>query len=87
MTAQHAADPQPSPADGGPTVNQQPPSFEISHQGSISLFRPRPRDARQWLNTHCPAGDDHTYYSGALVVEYRYVADLALLAREAGLLV
>ena len=57
----------------------------VSFQGSISLFHPMTDSAREWMRAHCPAGNDHQYFCGALVVEARYVEDLLVHAREDGL--
>lgn len=59
--------------------------IRVSYHGSIVLFHPMSCAARSWLEEHCPAGDAHSYWCGALVVEPRYVEDLALHAVEDGL--
>jgi hypothetical protein len=55
----------------------QAPDFALEDHGSIWLLRPLDSAGRAWLEEHCPADDNHLYWAGALVVEPRYVPDLA----------
>ena len=64
---------------------QNLPDLRVSFQGSLSLFHPLTDLAREWMGGHCPAGDEHQYFCGALVVEARYVEDLLAHAVEDGL--
>jgi hypothetical protein len=64
---------------------QNLPDLRVSFQGSVSLFHPLSELAREWMRAHCPAGGDHQYFCGALVVEARYVEDLLAHAVEDGL--
>ncbi len=61
------------------------PDLNVVFDGSIALLYPLTDLAREWLRVHCPAGNDHQYFCGALVVEARYVADLLAHAIEDGL--
>ena len=59
--------------------------IRVSFHGRIVLFHPISDAARSWLEEHCPADGAHSYWCGALVVEPRYVEDLALCAHDDGL--
>ena len=59
--------------------------LSVSSEGSVSLFGPLTDLAREWMAAHCPVGNDHQYFCGALVVEERYVKDLLAHAVEDGL--
>jgi len=61
------------------------PDLAVSHHGSVVLFHPQTELAHDWMDEHCPAGADHTYFGAALVVEPRYVRDLLAHALEDGL--
>ncbi|HWX22422.1 MAG TPA: SymE family type I addiction module toxin [Candidatus Binatia bacterium] len=61
------------------------PDLRVSPQGTVWLFYALTDRAREWMGAHCPAGDDHQYFCGALVVEARYVEDLLAHAVEDGL--
>jgi len=52
------------------------PDFWVSSHGTISLVHPLTKAARRWLEDHCPCGEDHLYFGGALVVEPRYLENL-----------
>ena len=56
----------------------------IENHGSIILFRPLCRQAKQWLQDSTHA-ESWQWFGGALVVEPRYAAELADGAEEAGL--
>lgn len=56
----------------------------IENHGSIILFRPLCRQAKQWLQDSTQA-EDWQWFGGALAVEPRYAADLAEGAMDAGL--
>jgi hypothetical protein len=61
--------------------------LRVSSHGTIFLFHPLTDLAREWMDTHCPAGNDSQYFCGALAVEARYVDDLLAHAAEDGLTV
>jgi len=52
----------------------------IRDEGTIFLFIPQTEEAEDWLVDHT----DGTWFSGALVVEHRYLTDLAVGLAEAG---
>jgi hypothetical protein len=54
--------------------NQQP-QFQIENHGSITLFRPLNDAGREWLK--CTAPEDARFMGSAMVVEPRYVGDVA----------
>jgi hypothetical protein len=62
-----------------------PQDLRVSSHGTISLLHPLTELARGWMGVHCPAGNEHQYFCGALVVEPRYVDDLLDNAVEDGL--
>jgi hypothetical protein len=66
-------------------VLQMSADLAFEDHGSLVLAQPLSERGRSWLAEHCPAGDDHTYYGDALVVEHRYAADLAQTAHADGL--
>lgn len=51
--------------------------------GSIVLLKPLTDACREWIAEHLP--DDRQEWCGAVVIEPRYVHDICLAAREAGL--
>lgn len=51
--------------------------FALQPEGNITLFRPQTDAARAWLAEHCPQDEAHFYWAGALVVEHRFVRDIA----------
>jgi hypothetical protein len=61
--------------------------FWVSSHGSLSLFHPQTHKARAWLKAHCPVGNEHQYWCGALAVEARFVPELLGHAAEDGLVV
>jgi hypothetical protein len=63
------------------------PDLAVTFQGAISLFHPLTSSAREWMDAHCPGGDDHQYFCGSLIVEARYVDGLIAQAREDGLVI
>ena len=56
--------------------------IEISNHGSIFLFTPRTQAGREFV---AQAEEDAQYWGLSLVVEHRYLNDVALLAVEQGL--
>lgn len=48
------------------------PDITVENHGSIFLVRPETEDSREWLHEHT----EGMWWSGALVVEPRYVGDL-----------
>ena len=59
--------------------------FELSGGGTVYLLHPRTRAARTWVAEHLPA--DATWFGGAIVVEHRYIGDIAEGARADELVV
>jgi hypothetical protein len=59
----------------------------FEHYGALVLVHPNSEQGRDWLDEHCEEGEEHTYFGDALVVEHRYAADLALVAKTDGLVV
>lgn len=58
------------------------PDVIVTNDGSLMLFAPQNDDVRQWL--HDNVSEDSQWFGGALVVEYRYAADLAMGLGQAG---
>jgi len=56
----------------------------VSCEGSIFLFTPLTPAAEQWIAEHVQA--DAQWFGNALVVEFRYSAELAAVMRQAGLI-
>ena len=71
-------------ADSHPHLNRQP-DFFVQGSGTVSLFVPLTETARAWLNTHCPADNDHQYLGCNLAIEFRYVANIIRRAVGDGL--
>jgi hypothetical protein len=71
------------PLDDAPP--ERPLDMEVSNHGTVSLFHPLSERATGWLETHCPAGDEHQYCGPALAVEARFVPDLVQRVVEDGL--
>ena len=59
--------------------------MSIENCGSILLFQPLTLVGEQWINDHVTPNS--LRYNGALVVEGRYAADLAVGMQEDGLAV
>ena len=57
----------------------------IENHGSIFIFRPVTRRARTWVNEN--VSDDRQEFAGGIVVEHRYIAQLADGAAADGLVV
>lgn len=55
----------------------------VSCEGSIFLFTPRTLAAKQWIEEN--VGPDAQWFANALVVEWRYAAELAAGMRVGGL--
>lgn len=55
----------------------------LSGSGSVYLFHLLTEAARDWVDTY--VSTDREMFGGALAVEHRYVADLALGMRAGGL--
>ncbi len=71
-------------ADSRPHLNHQP-DFFVQGSGTMFLFVPLSQTAQAWLDTHCPADDDHQYLGCNLAIEFRYVADIIRSAIRDGL--
>ena len=67
-----------------PIIPSPVKDLRIENHGSICLFRPLTEAACGWLKEHCDS-DEHQYFGSALVVEPRYVEDLAENAVNDGL--
>ena len=59
------------------------PDFHVENHGNIFLLRPRTRSANVWVREHIP--DDAQFFGNAVVVEHRYIADIIVGIRNAGL--
>jgi hypothetical protein len=59
--------------------------FTLTGAGTIYLFHPLTPIAKNWLETHCPAGGHHAYHGDALAVEHRFVSTIVLQATMDGL--
>lgn len=57
--------------------------LSISNQGSIFLLRAESDAGREWIAEHIP--DDAQSFGGAIVVEHRYIGDIAQGAMNDGL--
>lgn len=55
----------------------------VSCEGSIFLVTPRSLAAKQWIDENVQPGAQ--WFGNALVVEWRYAAELAAAMRDAGL--
>lgn len=55
----------------------------VQNEGSIVLFRPLTRPARQWIEEY--VDPEAQWWAGALVVEPRYAGDLTQGMLDAGL--
>ncbi len=67
-----------SPPEGGP-------DFQLIRQTTIYLLEPLTDAARAWVGKHIPAGA--TRFGPAIVVEHRYIADIAAGITRDGLTV
>lgn len=56
----------------------------VEDHGSVILFRPVSRGAREWLDKN--VSEDAQWFGGALAVEHRYAESLADGMTDAGLL-
>lgn len=56
-------------------VSQKEIDFVIEDNGSIILLRPITEAAKEWIEEHLP--EDRMYFGNAVVVEPRYIADIA----------
>lgn len=52
------------------------PDIQVRNEGSIFLFHPLTDAGQEWLDEHTPEGHEVQYWGKALVVEFRYVADI-----------
>lgn len=59
--------------------------FVIQFEGSITLWLPITRAAKEFLAEHAPQDSDHQYFGAALVVEARYTEDFSANVAAAGL--
>jgi hypothetical protein len=70
----------------GPTsdiVDKVLPDVLVRNEGSIFLFCPLTPAAKQWIDENVQP--DAQSFGNALVVEWRYAAELAAAMRDAGL--
>lgn len=65
-----------------------PPQIDIAleNHGSLFLIRGLSEAGRSWLDENV-GGEETQYWCGAVVCEPRYVADIAIGAQHAGLVV
>jgi hypothetical protein len=61
--------------------------LSFDNHGSLVLVSSATEEGQDWLDEHCPRGDDHTYFGDDLVVEARYTSDLFEAAKSDGLTV
>jgi hypothetical protein len=61
-------------AEAAEIANPKGPDVHVTFEGSIALFWPRTQRARQWIGLHVA---DPTWFGHALVVEQRFVKELA----------
>jgi hypothetical protein len=59
------------------------PDVLVENHGSLYLMRPQTDSAQEWIDEHIP--EDAQWFGGALVVEPRYVEDIAHGMMEYGL--
>lgn len=62
-----------------------PHDLMIESHGSLCLVRPYTREGTGWLAETAP--DDAQFLGSAMVVEPRYIEDVVIAARTAGLVV
>jgi len=59
--------------------------YEIENHGTVFLVRPQNGTARDWLEEH--VDEEAQWFGGALVVEHRYIEDLAANLANDGFIV
>ena len=55
--------------------HKETPDFKIENHGSIILFRPITKEAREWLDFNCTP-EPWQWFGGALAVEPRCAPDI-----------
>jgi hypothetical protein len=70
---------------GEPQPTPQAPDFIVNKQGGLVLFWPQHDRAKEWLTQTAP--EEAQFWGDALVVELRYIEDVADAMREAGFLI
>jgi hypothetical protein len=58
------------------------PDVLIANEGTLFLFSPLSRAAREWIDEHVQ--DDAQWFGSALIVEHRYAPGLARGLTDAG---
>lgn len=66
-------------------IVQEKPDLVIANHGSIVLLSAETLAGQEWINEHIP--DDALTFCGAIVVEPRYIDDIAEGAQADGLAV
>ena len=56
-------------------AQQTTPDITIQNEGSIIMFRPMNKNAKEWMNENIEEGAQ--WFGGALAVEHRYATGLA----------
>lgn len=59
--------------------------LSIQNEGSIFLLRGNTDAGNVWIEEHILCGEDVQQFCGAIVVEHRYIADIAAGAIDDGL--
>jgi hypothetical protein len=67
-----------------PSMTMQSDLHIVSH-GSVCLLHPKTPAAQDWFAEHFAGREEIQFWGGALVVEPRYVEDLAMAAVADGL--
>jgi hypothetical protein len=73
----------PAKADTRMTVSRS--DILVENHGSIILLRPATTAGRAWLEANCDRSGYQPFDGGTLLCEPRYVSDILVAAREAGL--
>ena len=69
----------------GTSPPERQPDFQLIRQSTIVLLEPLTDVARAWTEEHIPA--DATRFAPAIVIEHRYIADVAAGIERDGLTV
>jgi hypothetical protein len=59
--------------------------FELQDEGTVVVLYPRNEAASEWVAEHL--GDDLTWWVGGVVVEHRFITDIAAALHVDGLTV
>jgi hypothetical protein len=66
-------------------LNQRPADFFLTGGGTVYLFHPLTKQAREWLALYCAPSGEHQYLGDALAVEHRFISGFVAQAQLDGL--